>query len=288
MPFTLSHAAAALPFRKYCPQRLDMLALMLGTITPDLAYYWRDFNLAAKAHTFGGSLVICLPLGLAAFYLIRAFSKEISRIFNGPFREFIENIKTTPSKPISIIASVLLGAWTHVIWDSFTHRNGSVVTRIPWLAEDIFSLAGPGFGFGTGADMGLGIGLARGIQIPVYSLLQHLSSTFGLTVLAVAAYRYYRRKRSHEESTGRWHEGRIARIWVSCIFLASIFSAGRLMQNLPALDSGLNEALRKLVFHGILDLVGGTVLFLAIAVVILSLNDRFCGSEKVVYNENHR
>lgn len=281
MPFTLSHAAAALPFRRYCPQRLDMLALILGTIAPDLAYYWRDFNLAAKAHTFGGSLVICLPLGLAVFYLIRAFSKEISRIFTSPFREPFENLRTAPSKPISIIASILLGAWTHVIWDSFTHRNGSVVTRIPWMSEDIFSLAG------TGADMALGIGLARGIEIPVYSLLQHLSSVFGLTVLAVAAYRYCRQKRSSDQSQSQDHR-RIARIWASCICLATIFSIGRLMQNLPASGPGLHEALRKLVFHGILDLVGGTVLFLAIAVVILSLNDRFCGSEKVVYNENHR
>lgn len=93
MPFTLSHAAAALPFKRYCPQRLDMLALMVGTITPDLAYYWRDFNLAAKAHTFGGSLVICLPLGLAAFYLIRAFSKDIGRVLTSPFDKLFENLK---------------------------------------------------------------------------------------------------------------------------------------------------------------------------------------------------
>ena len=283
MPFTLSHAAAALPFKRYCPQRLDMLALMVGTITPDLAYYWRDFNLAAKAHTFGGSLVICLPLGLTAFYLIRAFSKDIGRVLTSPFDKLFESLKEAPSKPITIIASVLVGAWTHVIWDSFTHRNGSVVTRVPWMSEDVLGLIeirpGPVFGFGNG------------IEIPFYSLLQHLSSVFGLTVLAVAAYRYYRQKRSSNQVHGQDHgqdHRRIARIWGSCILLASIFSAGRLLQNLPASGAGMHEALRILVFHGILDLVGGTVLLLAMAVVILSLNERFCGSEKVVYNENRR
>lgn len=277
MPFTLSHAAAALPFKRYCPQRLDMLALMVGTITPDLAYYWRDFNLAAKAHTFGGSLVICLPLGLAAFYLIRAFSKDIGRVLTNPFDKLFESLKEAPTKPITIIASVLVGAWTHVIWDSFTHRNGSVVTRVPWMSEDILGLLKFGFG--------------NGIEIPVYSLLQHLSSVFGLTVLAVAAYRYYRQKRSSNQVHGQDHgqdHRRIAGIWGTCICLAAIFSAGRLLQNLPASASGMHEALRKLVFHGILDLVGGTVLLLAMAVVILSLYERFCGSEKVVYNENHR
>ena len=283
MPFTLSHAAAALPFKRYCPQRLDMLALMVGTITPDLAYYWRDFNLAAKAHTFGGSLVICLPLGLAAFYLIRAFSKDIGRVLTSPFDKLFESLKEAPTKPITIIASVLVGAWTHVIWDSFTHRNGSVVTRVPWMSEDVLGLIeirpGPVFGFGNG------------IEIPFYSLLQHLSSVFGLTVLAVAAYRYCQQQQSPEQVQGQGHgqdHRRIARIWGSCILLASIFSAGRLLQNLPASGAGMHEALRILVFHGILDLVGGTVLLLAMAVVILSLYERFCGSEKVVYNENHR
>ena len=277
MPFTLSHAAAALPFKRYCPQRLDMLALMVGTITPDLAYYWRDFNLAAKAHTFGGSLVICLPLGLAAFYLIRAFSKDIGRVLTNPFDKLFESLKEAPTKPITIIASVLVGAWTHVIWDSFTHRNGSVVTRVPWMSEDILGLLKFGFG--------------NGIEIPVYSLLQHLSSVFGLTVLAVAAYRYCQQQQSPEQVQGQGHgqdHRRIAGIWGTCICLAAIFSAGRLLQNLPASASGMHEALRKLVFHGILDLVGGTVLLLAMAVVILSLNERFCGSEKVVYNENRR
>ena len=277
MPFTLSHAAAALPFKRYCPQRLDMLALMVGTITPDLAYYWRDFNLAAKAHTFGGSLVICLPLGLAAFYLIRAFSKDIGRVLTSPFDKLFESLKEAPTKPITIIASVLVGAWTHVIWDSFTHRNGSVVTRVPWMSEDILGLLKFGFG--------------NGIEIPVYSLLQHLSSVFGLTVLAVAAYRYCQQQQSPEQVQGQGHgqdHRRIARIWGSCILLASIFSAGRLLQNLPASGAGMHEALRILVFHGILDLVGGTVLLLAMAVVILSLYERFCGSEKVVYNENRR
>ena len=277
MPFTLSHAAAALPFKKYCPQRLDMLALMVGTITPDLAYYWRDFNLAAKAHTFGGSLVICLPLGLAAFYLIRAFSKDIGRVLTSPFDKLFESLKEAPTKPITIIASVLVGAWTHVIWDSFTHRNGSVVTRVPWMSEDILGLLKFGFG--------------NGIEIPVYSLLQHLSSVFGLTVLAVAAYRYCQQQQSPEQVQGQGHgqdHRRIARIWGSCILLASIFSAGRLLQNLPASGAGMHEALRILLFHGILDLVGGTVLLLAMAVVILSLYERFCGSEKVVYNENRR
>ena len=112
-----------------------------------------------------------------------------------------------------------------------------------------------------------------------------------LTVLAVAAYRYCQQQQSPEQVQGQGHgqdHRRIARIWGSCILLASIFSAGRLLQNLPTSASGMHEALRKLVFHGILDLVGGTVLLLAMAVVILSLYERFCVSEKVVYNQNHR
>jgi hypothetical protein len=39
---------------------------------------------------------------------------------------------------ISAAASVLLGAWTHVIWDSFTHPGGWVVLRVAVLREPLF------------------------------------------------------------------------------------------------------------------------------------------------------
>jgi hypothetical protein len=45
MPFTISHIAAVLPAKPFCPRLLSFLELVMGSIAPDLAYF---FNLYAN------------------------------------------------------------------------------------------------------------------------------------------------------------------------------------------------------------------------------------------------
>jgi hypothetical protein len=60
--------------------------------------------------------------------------------------------------------AILIGVWTHLAWDSFTHRDGWMVHRISALSAPL--TLGP-------------------YDEPVYHLLQYLSSVFGLCVLAL-------------------------------------------------------------------------------------------------------
>ena len=61
MPFTVSHAAAALPFRR---ARLVTSALVVGTMAPDFEYFLPLKTHDTFGHTFPGILVLTLPVAL--------------------------------------------------------------------------------------------------------------------------------------------------------------------------------------------------------------------------------
>jgi|HubBroStandDraft_1064217.scaffolds.fasta_scaffold451974_2 hypothetical protein len=58
MPFTLAHAAAALPFRRL---HLVWSGLVIGTFAPDLEYFVRFSPNDGYGHTLVGALVLSLP-----------------------------------------------------------------------------------------------------------------------------------------------------------------------------------------------------------------------------------
>ena len=64
MPYTLAHAAAALPLAPLCRRRLVFSALAIGCLLPDSEYFLRWNAEAAVTHSLWGVVVAGLPLGL--------------------------------------------------------------------------------------------------------------------------------------------------------------------------------------------------------------------------------
>lgn len=175
MPFTPAHIVAAFPFRR---SRLVWSALIVGTIAPDLEYFLRLAPGQPYGHTLPGLFLITLPLALVTLWLFHAFVKSafiallpegLERrlaVFNGKFQF------GGAARLGLIVASVLIGALTHLAWDSFTHGN-------TWLVRDWPALRHPVHVRFPGA-------------VPLYKLLQHGSTLLGLTVLAVWIAAWYR------------------------------------------------------------------------------------------------
>ena len=125
MPFTLSHAAAALPFRR---THLVMSALVVGCFAPD-AEYFIPFTRpnTSYGHTPEGVFTLDLPLALVVLWLFHHFAKEPlaaclpdgarERIHLGPRALSIDSF----SRFALIVLSILVGIATHILWDSFTH-----------------------------------------------------------------------------------------------------------------------------------------------------------------------
>ncbi len=150
MPFTLAHPAAMLPLRRYCPRLLSFPALIFGSMSPDAGYLFGDFKLDRLSHSLFGNLtmdrlshywfeglIFCLPAGLlmlGAFYYLRA--PAVRLLPERHKRTFLPLCQQPLGGPVVILFSLLIGVWSHLLWDSFTHNDG-------WFVEHLALLQSP-------------------------------------------------------------------------------------------------------------------------------------------------
>lgn len=168
MPFTISHAAAALPLRSLT--RLPLAALMIGSMAPDFAFFVPDI-VRYQTHTVPALFWFCLPTGLMAWlFFVLVLERPSIAFLPDAWR-----LRSQPSDRLSArsvlmaAAGILLGAASHLAWDAFTHEYSSVTHALPVLRESVLD--------------------SPGARLPVYFVLQVLSSVFGLVVLAAWALR---------------------------------------------------------------------------------------------------
>lgn len=172
MPWTFAHPAAVLIFRRWFPARFHFLALVVGSLAPDFGYYVSRFDLAALAHTAWGSLSVALPSGLVVLLILYLLREPLCFLLPSPARTalrswFFHDLELRIATLFSVVLSIELGVWTHIVWDSFTHRSGWVVMQLPFLQR-------PALHWGS-------------LMLPMYSLLQHASTLLGVGVLLLAA-----------------------------------------------------------------------------------------------------
>jgi membrane-bound metal-dependent hydrolase YbcI (DUF457 family) len=162
MPFTVSHAAAVLPIHRGVRQ-LPLTALMIGSMSPDFGYIFSYEASRALTHSFAGLFIFSLPVGLLVwlFYVAVLEKATITLLSDRWHTRFAHTGAITLPLVLWAALAIVLGAATHLLWDSFTHR-GTVVT-------DAFPvLLGPTPGFAW---------------LPIYHLLHGLSSVVGLVIL---------------------------------------------------------------------------------------------------------
>jgi len=170
MPFTLAHPAAVLPLRRM--PLLRTVPLIVGAMAPDVPYFlpWRLAKHIATpvTHTFLGTFTLDLPIGLALlllFWLLRApLTAPLTSGVQAKCRTALERFGGRARNWMLAPVSILVGSWTHLAWDSFTHADGWMVSRISALSAPVsfFSYTGE-----------------------LCHVLQYASSVFGLAVLAV-------------------------------------------------------------------------------------------------------
>ncbi|MGW6423592.1 DUF4184 family protein [Nocardia sp. NPDC055053] len=123
MPFTLAHPLAVLPFRRFLP----LPALIAGSVAPDVVYYLPIPVSGSMTHSPLGVLGWDLVIGLA---LLSAF-----RLSAGPAAALLPHRVVLPApvhsgawgRASSTIIALVLGAMTHLVWDSITQTAGFAV-----------------------------------------------------------------------------------------------------------------------------------------------------------------
>ena len=146
MAFPLAHPAAVLPLRRYCPRWLSFPALVIGSLSPDAGYCLRNLgglDWGTFSHGLLGSVAFCLPVGvvlLALFYGLRA---PVVRMLPAPYQQAFLPLCWRPlGSPWAVVISLLIGVWTHLLWDSFTHKDGWCVAHLPMLQYVVVTVAG--------------------------------------------------------------------------------------------------------------------------------------------------
>ncbi len=175
MPFTVSHAAAVLPFRKL---NLVWSAFIVGSMAPDLPYVIGNTKYRDLGHHFPGLVFFTIP---AAFVALWLFHNVVKRPVIGLLPSGMQaRLRTQEGefrfggagRFFAIAGSLLLGLATHIVWDSFTHSFTWPWREFRWLHQRVrIPLLG---------------------SVPGYSALQYGSTVAGLLALAIWVWLWYR------------------------------------------------------------------------------------------------
>lgn len=178
MPFTLAHPAAVIPIARRFGRYVVPSALVIGSVSPDLAYFLPLRVSRGGSHSFAGLLWFCLPVGFAVYLLFHLVLERplVSLLPTWVARRLTGVLcapRRLPAVPWpAVLASLVVGALTHLGWDAFTHDGAPAVRSIGALHAQLCSI-GP-------------------YPVLVYKVLQHASTLFGTALLIVWASRWLR------------------------------------------------------------------------------------------------
>jgi len=220
-------------------------------MVPDLGYYLYS-NLAHFAHSFFGSILVCIPAGLALWIMFHLLRKPLCFVLPQPHRGALAAFAATPLslRPRALIGagvSVLLGSWTHIVWDSFTH-NTWLVKRLPLLRESVFTVSN--------------------VEFPWYVVLQQLSTVVGVTVLVAAYCSWLRLHRGSatDPSTGADDRWRYL-LLVAVVALALVIAVPRAVVIASRFEG--YPAFRVLVFRITVDTTSAFLTLLTLSSLVL-------------------
>ena len=172
MPFTPTHILAVLPLWP-ARQWLPFSALAIGTMMPDVALLFPLVDYA-QTHSPIGLFTVCLPLGVVGFLVFEM-------VMRGPLIALLPSwaqsrLRSSPQVPkdarlhvclnyfAGVSLAVVIGAYTHQVWDAFTHQGRWGTQLFPSLNSEFHFWGHP---------------------IPGYKLLQYGSTIVGLPLLAI-------------------------------------------------------------------------------------------------------
>ncbi|MGZ9587174.1 DUF4184 family protein [Paenibacillus marinisediminis] len=179
MPFTFAHPIYIAPLKALKPAYVSMTGLVLGAMAPDLEYFIALEPHQWIGHSAAGLFFEAIPLSiLLAYWFHHVVKLALSRhlpswwdldqraymLASGP-RWGLRSFKDWAV----FIGSVIVGFYSHIGLDAFTHVSGAMVTQLPWLKATV----------------------AGGV--PVYKLLQHGLSLLGMLLELLVLLYFLRR-----------------------------------------------------------------------------------------------
>jgi hypothetical protein len=221
VPFTLSHPAAVIPLAR---GRLVPSALVVGSMAPDVPYFFSMGDLRGVTHDPIGIVTVDLALGAGLFVafhllwkwpLVALTPRWARRRLAGPAAALRRSMMPW------VLPSLLVGIVTHVFWDAFTHRYHSFAGFMPWLVTTSFA------------------------GLEAYRWLQYTSGAGGIMIIVWWSRRWIRRAPVLAEEPPGPSGGRLLATWASflgCAITGGLIGAVTLI-NQPDLPRTLHMTL---------------------------------------------
>lgn len=210
MPFSLSHPIAVVPLAK---TSLPFSALVIGAMSPDFEYLLRLKQNSHESHTIWGVIRFCLPASLAMLVLWHCLLKHpltelLPEQHRAALHPYLRRFTFGPSKQFALTCvACLLGAATHVLWDSFTHPWGWPVQQYPLFQLRVMHIAGQ--------------------EIVLYKLLQYGSSFVGLAALFLCYRQWLKRQPLDTPAPSSALTGhQRMRLWIALLLMAALPTVG--------------------------------------------------------------
>jgi len=247
MPLTLAHPVAAIPLRRPLGRLGVLAALVIGSVTPDVPLYLPVALKRDVSHGAIGLLWFCLPVGVVAYLLYDwVLDRPLRALMPEPLQRRLARTGRAARPPVwspAVLLSLLVGAATHVAWDSFTHTGSAGVEWFPILETRLFTVSG--------------------YTAYVFSVLQHGSSAVGVSVLAAMIWRWYRRAPQTEPPAGGLTLVVRRRLLVSMALLMVLAAAAAGARRPPAAANlrALQPVARRVVVSSLSTLVAAVTLY---------------------------
>ena len=125
MPLTIpTHPVAVVPLKVWRPTWFDGVALVIGSISPDVSYAFAGYGFVIPSHLWHGPLWWGLPVTLLGTRLVRWSAPAIAAHLPSGGSLALRDYGVLGSvrhRWYVTAWSALVGAYSHLAWDSFTH-----------------------------------------------------------------------------------------------------------------------------------------------------------------------
>jgi hypothetical protein len=184
-------------------------------MAPDFEYFIRFEAEGGYGHTIPGIFLLDLPLSFIALWLFHAYAKE--PLYSWLPANFRQRIRLGRSAmPVRnlwefalVALSILIGTATHLVWDSFTHRNFWPYRHWEFLHR---SLDLPLWG-----------------ELEYLRVFQHVSTILGALALLVWLRAWYRRTEPIQDDLARGLHSNQRNVFVVICILSLALAALRVM-----------------------------------------------------------
>ena len=175
MPFTFAHPAVAIPLLRPLARFGVLSALVIGSMAPDFSYFLPFPIPRSQSHSIAGLFWFCVPAGLVAYFAFqRLLARPLVDLLPAPLRVRLLPVidARVEAQWRAVVASLFVGAATHIAWDAFTHAGAPLVRVSRALRFHLVTLSG--------------------YPLSVYGVVQHLSTALGFALIALWISRWFR------------------------------------------------------------------------------------------------